>query len=307
MEKIQFKNAFFIKLGREGEWEESSIKEGKVRIGWHEISLRTINKGDWDGITIRLRKSYGNKGVGTRDANALRTIAESTSEDIWITFHASKLWWCRLRDGKVKDDSISKHRVVLGKWNDQNINGRTLYVYDIPGSLSKVRAFRATVCRVEPADDLRRVINAEQSGVYYDVQQAKDALARRLESAISKLHWKDFEILVDLIFSRSNLKRTGGVGKAKDYSDIELEDQITGDRYLIQVKSQASLRDFRDYADDFPSGQFRRLYFIVHSPDKSLENYDGTEYDEVELILPNRISMMVVDCGLVNWVLDKVR
>ena len=43
MDKIQFKNAYFIRLGREGEWEESSIKEGKVRIGWHEISLRTIN------------------------------------------------------------------------------------------------------------------------------------------------------------------------------------------------------------------------------------------------------------------------
>jgi hypothetical protein len=306
VERIRFENAYFIKLGREGEWEESSIKEGRVRIGWHEISLRTINKGDWDEITTRLRKSYGNKGVGTRDANALRTIAESTSEDLWVTFHASKLWWCRLRDGKVRDDSISKHRVVQGKWNDQDINGKKLYVYDIPGSISKTRSYRATICRMDP-DELKRVINAEQSPAYCDLQQAKEALARRVESAITRLHWKDFEILVDLVFSRSNLRRTGKIGDVKDYTDIELEDPITGDRRLVQVKSQSSLKELREYAENFPSGQFERLYFVVHSPDKSLEKFDEAEFEELELILPARLATMVVDCGLVNWILGKVK
>ena len=94
---------------------------------------------------------------------------------------------------------------------------------------------------------------------------------------------------------------------SKDYTDIELEDPITGDRRLVQVKSQSSMKELREYAEGFPSGQFERLYFVVHSPDKSLEKYDETEFEEVELILPPRLATMVVDCGLVNWVLERVR
>jgi hypothetical protein len=56
-EKVDFKRAYFIKLGRGGVWEESSISESKLRIGYGGQSLQDINGGNWGKIREQLRQS----------------------------------------------------------------------------------------------------------------------------------------------------------------------------------------------------------------------------------------------------------
>jgi hypothetical protein len=98
---IEFENAYFIKLGRGGEWEEDSIRGGKLRLGWKRQTIDDINAKRWDVIRQQLQS--------TSDLNALRILAESSPEDIWITFHQAKLWWTRLasaRSNRTKHPSI---------------------------------------------------------------------------------------------------------------------------------------------------------------------------------------------------------
>jgi len=309
MNQLKIANAYFIKLGEGGEWEESSISENKMRIGWRDIPLSDIHNNNWRAIEQQIR-SWSNlqekKGAATADINALKKICKSTPRNIWITFHKSCLWWCRLADGKIMQDKTSRYREVDGRWRNENLKGELLSISRIPGQLSQIQGFRGTVCDVKEKKILVRLINGIQSPIYKKTQQARNNLIEKVEKAIKGLHWKNFETLVDLIYRQAGWKRVSWLGQTMKYADLELEEPITRELYQVQVKSSADLNDFRNYARQFPGRGFRKLYFIVHTPSQNLIKYKSNKED-VELVLPNRLAEMVVDAGLVSWVMDKVR
>lgn len=90
------------------------------------------------------------------------------------------------------------------------------------------------------------------------------------------------------------------LGEAMKYSDLELEEPVTGDMYQVQVKSTANLRDFREYFGKFVGGRYRKLFFVVHTPDKKLSESTQTNDSPVHLVLPKRLAEMIVDLGLLN-------
>lgn len=309
MEKVDFKRAFYIKLGRAGGYEQSSICESKLQFGWGGQSLQDINCGNWEKIREQLRQwARDKKGLATRSLNALRWICESTSDDLWITFYQGTMWWCKLGSNEVFQDDVRqpKYRKVDGKWSNRDISGMTLDIYSIPGVLSKIQRYQGTVCRVRALQTLKRLVNAESSPEYDEIAKCRNALIKSVENGIRKLHWKDFETFVDLVFRESGWRRLSMVGGTMKFADLELADPITKDRYQVQIKSQAAPKDFQDYAQDFNRQQHRKLYFVVHSPDKKLAALNGLT-DDVELILPNQLSEMVVRLGLVDWLMSHIK
>jgi hypothetical protein len=302
---IPLQRAFYIKLGRGGSWERDSIANHIMRIGWSGCSLADINAHNWESIEHKLRAELAHQGTATRDANALREIVLSTDLDVWITFHGSRLWWCRLAAGPVEEDEVSKFRRVCGQWSDHDVNGRVLLIADIPGILSQLQGFRGTVCAVRAGDRLRRLLHGESSLPHQAVSRARDTLVREVQSAISELHWKDFETLVDLVFRQAGWRRLSVLGETMKYADLELEEPITTERYQVQIKSAADTADFVRYRDDFGGRGFRKLFFVVHSPTATLAREESSS--TVELVLPARLSAMVVDAGLVSWLLGKIR
>jgi hypothetical protein len=305
--KFIIEKAYYIKLGESGKWEESSIFEGKVRIGWGQQSIDDINSKRWDKIKRELEKTSKHKATATTDYRTLRFFTESTPDDIWITFFRSHLWWCRLSSDKVREDKISKYRVVDGKWSKCDLEGNPLLIESIPGSISKIRGFRGTICRVREIDDLRRLINHEFSAEYSAIAHSKEHLVADVERGIKRLHWKNFELLIDLIFHKSGWQRVSFVGTAKEFSDIDLKDPITGDLYQVQIKSQATEKDFLKYATSFSAGKYRKLFFVVHTPDEKLVKVSVDDNPDVELILSRRVAEMVVELGLVDWLMSKIQ
>ena len=241
----RIRNTYYVKLGKGGEWETSSIQNGLLRIGWPDNPLSDINAGVWTVIEGQLRTPHGHRGTATRDLNALREIATSTEEDVWITFHSSSLWWCRLASGPVEEDSISKFRRTFGAWSDRDAHGRRLLAAEIPGEISQLQGFRGTVCRVKAAFALRRLLNAEKSPAYNAASEALSSLSKEVSNAIKSLHWKDFESLVDLLFRNAGWRRLSVLGETMKYADLELEEPITGDRYQVQIKSKAGAAEFK--------------------------------------------------------------
>jgi len=309
MEPQEFTNAYYMKLGSGGKYEKAAIDQNRARIGWDELAIDEINGKRWKAIKRKLqsRVEYKSKGAATMDINALQSFVESTSKDIWITFHASQLWWGRLGDPTVYEDEISRYRFLEGEWHNHDIDENPLLISQIPGSISKVQRFQGTICSVRETEDLKRLINNKPSQAYKAIAQAKDNLIIQVQEGIRKLHWKDFEILADLIFRNAGWHRVSVVGETMKYSDMELEEPITGYLYQVQVKSQATANEFEEYAQNFPHGSFRKLYFVVHSPDEKLTSYLDGMYSDVELILPGRLAKMVVDFGLTGWLLNKIR
>ena len=86
---------------------------------------------------------------------------------------------------------------------------------------------------------------------------------------------------------------------------MELEEPITGDLYQVQVKSDATRADFQKYAKQFSQGSFRKLYFVVHSSQDKWT--DLPKYNHVELVLQENLAKMVVELGLINWLLKKIK
>jgi hypothetical protein len=307
MEKVHSKRAYYIKLGRGGEWEQSSISGSMLRIGWGKQDARDINRGNWDKIKQQLiQESKGKQGVATRDLNALWWISESTSEDLWVTFSQGTLWWCRLGPKGIFEDDISKYRRVDGQWLNKDVHGNSLAINSIPGDLSKIQGFRGTVCRVRELDTLRRLVNDEPSNEYNEIQKRNRALTDSVAKGIRKLHWKDFETFVDLVFRGSGWRRLSMLGGAMKTTDLELEDPITRDQYQVQVKSQASREDFESFSKVSDQGLHRKRYFVVHTPDPRLAAFQEQPPD-VELILPGRLSDMGVRLGLVDWLLNHIK
>ena len=215
---------------------------------------------------------------------------------MWIAFHASKLWWCRLAAGPVEEDSISKFRRTAGGWKDSDASGRRRLIAGIPGDISQLQGFRGAVCRVKAADGLRRLLGAESSPAHLAVTRAAELLAKELSAAIRLLHWKDFETLADLLFRQAGWRRLSLLGETMKYADLELEEPVTGERYQVQIKSSAGARDFAVYRDGFAAHGFRKLFFVVHSPHASLK--ECRSRGSVELIPPERLSAMIVNAGL---------
>jgi len=89
------------------------------------------------------------------------------------------------------------------------------------------------------------------------------------------------------------------------YVDMELEEPITGDLYQVQVKSDATIDDFKKYAELFSEGDFKKLYFVVHNSKEKWAN--APVYKNVELILQEHLAEMTVDLGLVNWLIKRIR
>lgn len=306
MDQVTCKKAYYVKLGEKGKWEKSSIDENIIRIGWKRQSLKDINSGNWPVIQKELQDASTDKGTATRDLRALQMICKSTNEDIWITFHKNQLWWCKVADPETYKDETSKYRKVE-KWHCQDVYGKSLFAAQIPGRIAKLQGFRGTICNVKEVTELVRLINCQTSPEFAVINNAKECLYKHVESGLRRLHWKDFETLADLLFSTAGWRRISILGQTMKYSDIELEDPINKEMYQVQVKSRATLQEFQAYSRKFDENKYRKLFFVVHTPDPKLAAIPPDSTSPIQLVLPNRLAEMVVDQGILNWLMNKIR
>ena len=116
----------------------------------------------------------------------------------------------------------------------------------------------------------------------------------------------DFEILVDLVFSASGWRRLGVVGKTQKTLDLDLMLPITGERAFVQVKAKATSAELAEYVRTFEElGFYKRMFFVFHSGEAELDD-DRVDDDRISVIGPDKLAELVVDAGLVDWLIQKV-
>jgi uncharacterized protein with ParB-like and HNH nuclease domain len=174
------KNAYYINLGENKIWAESSIREGKIRIGWKTTPLNDIQEKKWDKIQDDIQIEFAEKrkqqnrtrgndtsnnlsderknGAATRDFKMLYTIANSSSGDIWTCTYNSKFWWCEIKDGEMKEDEISKFREVSRQWSDKTLLGSEIFVNQLPDELKRTVKYSATLCKIDSIASLQRLL-----------------------------------------------------------------------------------------------------------------------------------------------------
>jgi hypothetical protein len=243
MKKVEASHAYFIKLGREGQWESECLREGTIRLGYRETPHDLCLQGEWDAVRAFWEYRRGDAGTATRDMNQIRIFYEADEDSIFITFADGLMYWCRPSGQVALLTDDGRQRSTTEGWSNVSVYGNPLTTDRLSGHLLKVQMFRGTICRVRALDYLLRKLNDE---LLPEVEAAEIAEATLIDAVIGlmrRLTWQDFELLVELTFSASGWRRIGVVGRTQRTVDIELLLPTTGERAFVQVKSQASQAD----------------------------------------------------------------
>jgi len=307
MSRIEASKALYIKLGEGGKYEVNCIERDQtLRLGYEGAPHGLCLRGKWDDVAEDARRRWSeDPGAAKRHANQIRLFYETGPDVLWITFYKGLLWWCFSERDVTLHSNATKTRPVIGGWRADDIKGVPLQISRLSGKLTMLQAFRGTICEVHEREYLIRKINGETSREVEIATEAREELTSKLEPIVQNLHWKDFEVLVDLILRQAGWRRTSELGGTKETLDLELESTVSDDRFGVQVKSQADLKDLKDYSERVRGRDFHRSYFIVHSPQKGLMPHLGGAYERVEVVGPEKLAEWSVRYGLVDWVLDK--
>ncbi|CAA6603792.1 conserved hypothetical protein [Rhodospirillaceae bacterium LM-1] len=306
----------YIKLGQGGIWESECFEKGIIRLGFRtETHFDICKNGDWEALTEKFHASGRTKGVATNFSNQVKAFFEDDGI-LWITFSHNKLRWA-FAD---KDEPIACHhdkdgtfRKVKIRWNDSDINDKPLHMDDISGRITRLAAFRGASSEIRDKEDIEYIIRRINGMRFQAAGEAKElchALCGKIVLMMRKLTPKDFELLVDLVFSGSGWRRQSVVGETQKTVDMVLQLPTTGERAFVQVKSSANQTNFNEeYLEAFQNmKQFGRMFFVYHTvdgkenPPREISCADPS----VTIIGPEKFAQMVLDAGLTSWLINRV-
>lgn len=314
MEKISAKKVLYIKLGRQGKWERDCIEKGYLKVGYREVEHLDCLNGKWDRIDDVYKGIKKDAGTATAFKHELQYFYEEPEDTMWITFYGLKMWWCFAKQDvslqKDENDPIennTKIRWVKDKWHDTDISGNIVLHEDmISGELLKAKAYRKTILelKIPNAEYVLRKINNERLPEVLEVEDGLKNLKEKLKPLIQKLHWQDFEILIDIIFRHSGWQRISSVGGQNKTLDLDLISPITNERAMVQIKSDSNIAEFNKYVEQFKSSknEYVKYFYVVHH-DREFIDYKNTS--NVNLILLDKITEHTINAGLIEWVIKK--
>lgn len=301
--------AKYIKLGSGGKWEQQSFADGTLRLGYHDAPHEFAKKNDFAG----LRQHYQQKGTDAKTASSYaRQILDfygTGPETLWVTFADGMLWWCVatspvefLGGDEILFPQGSRLRQTSG-WQCQDLEGNKLYKANLSGHLTKVEAYRSTICDVkgDAFEYLLRKIKGEVMPDVIEAQQLKTQLLEATLPLIQRLTWRDFELLIDLIFTQGGWRRINYTGGTEKTVDLELLQPMTGERAAVQIKSETNPAQLKDYAGRFQKLQAQKCFYVYHTSKETLKAPPG-----LALMGPEQIAEHVLNAGLFDWLIKKV-
>ena len=308
LQKVAAAQVRYIKLGPGGAWFRRCMKDGTVEFGHSSIPHELARSLDRSAIEARLLAN-GRSAAKAKDFS--REICDFYglgSDCLWSTIGEGRLWWAFAEPEVTLIPPApgrgARQRSVIGRWCDHDLLGRPLTLEGLSTRLTKVAAYRQTLCRVEAEAYLLRRINGVEEPVVVEAKAARAQLIKCARSLIQQLDWRDFELLVDLIFSDGGWRRASAVGGSDQAdTDLILEHPTTGETAFVQVKSRAAPAMLADYIERFRASGFDRMFFVCHSPVGAL----ACDAPDVHLWLGERLAEQTVRAGLFDWLVEKAR
>lgn len=303
-EPVHANRVRYIKLGEGGEWAEECLRSGTLRIGfWTDEYFDLCVEGKWDELARAFEARGRSKSTASNFVGQVRAVYEDNGTTLWVTFHTRRMYWTFVdaRDTPwIAPHGEGSLRKTL-PWRTETIRGAPLWMTSLPGRLTKTAGFPGASCDLERPDNVIRRINGEGAPEVTAAERLISQLQVAVIALLQLMDWKDFEVLVDLVFSTSGWRRQGDVGGEQTTTDIELELPSTGERALVQIKSATTQSELDAYRATFGGSTYDRMFFAYHTG--NVQSADP----RITLLGPDRLAKMIVEAGLVSWVLDKVR
>ncbi len=298
----------YIKLGAGGSFARSSLENGELQLGYHEVPHDLCAAGDWNGVLAffaGIRKTAGKAKDSTREVQDFYALG---SDCLWITFADGCLWWGFAEPDVTwlatdSNQTASRVRKIIGGWRKTNVHGQSLRINELTTRLTQVANYRGTICAVRASEYVLRKINAVEEPIILAANAARAEMLASARDMISALHWADFEIMVDLIFARGGWQRTSVLGGTMADIDLLIEQPTIGETAAVQVKSRASQATLDEHLEYFAASDLPRTFFVCHSPDGTLTTNGALG---VHLWTGDRLAAIAVKSGLFEWLMDRV-
>jgi hypothetical protein len=308
---ISPKETRYIKLGEQNRWAARAIDQGELHFGYQSVPHEMCLQGDWNAVAEFLAQSGGQ---GMREArNAAREVRDFYTlgaDGLWITIFDKHLWWT-FADPEVKwlgpetAECGVRMRKAIGGWRKVNIAGEPLKADQLSTRLTQLNAYRMTICSVRAADYLVRRINAAEEPVIAKAEQARSLMVAAAQDMITGLHWAEFEIMVDLIFTRGGWQRESTLGGTMADVDLVLRHPLTAEKAFVQVKSRADQKVIDDYVSRYHSSNgYDRMFFICHSPRGKVKMDQGPN---IHVWLGAALAETAISAGLFDWLIERSR
>jgi hypothetical protein len=305
---IEAERCLFIRLGKSGEWTAECIAAGQLRLDYPQVSHEFCVDGRWTQVDSQIAPDSKDRESAARHTVQIRAFYEADAAALWITFHADCMWWCFAAPGVSLLADGTKVRSAIDGWHQCDVSERRLTASRLSGGLLAVQAYRGTICTVEPCYVLH-TINCTDPPRVATAEHALTALGDSLQPIIERLHPRDLEVLVDLIFRNAGWQRVGVLAESETDIDLALESPVTGERIAVEVKARASIDDYREYVARYATMVgFDRFYFVTHSPIDAEVAGDGagaTDPSGVRFWGSRSLAQRAAHAGLARWLIDK--
>jgi hypothetical protein len=302
----------YVKNGSGGRWWQAAKSLQQVHLGWSNVPGHMLLAADRTAIEPIIASGYnGKKGAAKNDCRALWSVLDRPSQHLWVTFQDGCMWWCTVRDGiTINQHGESRE---LGHfwlqcdrpWSSQSIGLKHLAMANLPGTATKVAMYQATICKPSGWPSILRIIRDEEDKDAVAAARSRQAYEICVAKLIARLGPKDFELLIDLILSRTGWIRLAKLGGATEGIDIEAENVAANEIAFVQVKSAAAQSVVDDYIERFNARRERydRMIFAVHTPIGALNSPPG---QSIQIWSGSRIAELVVRLGFGEWVANRM-
>ncbi len=302
--KISPTRVRYIKLGEGGSWERECLEKGIVRIGFGSAQserFELCQSGRWNDLSESFIAEGKVKATATHFTNELRLFFEDDGSMLWITFVGERLCWGMVDHAKPAPhaDANGVWRSIRDGWQWTDLHGEQLTKDRLSGALTMLTAYQGASCNVGVSDYVIRRINGEKTP---EVERALAASKEMKASAIPLMKLlgdRDFELLVDLVFTTSGWRRLGVVGKTEKTRDLDLILPSTGERASVQVKSKTTSKELAEYVAKIDE-PYDKMFYVFHSGEAVTDDL------RVKIIWPEDLAELVIDAGLVSWLIRKV-
>jgi hypothetical protein len=144
---------------------------------------------------------------------------------------------------------------------------RHLVMTELPGLVTTTSGYQGTVCEPKGVREILPIIRNKEDPDAQVAAVARQAYEEAIAKLITRLGEKDFEVLVDLILSRSGWARLAKLGGVTEGIDIEAENAAADEIAFVQVKSSATQATLDDYVARFNQRRdhYKRMIFAVHA------------------------------------------
>jgi hypothetical protein len=300
----------YIKLGQNGRWAARALGEGILPFGFEQVGHAPCSEGNWDTVRKELLDAGRSPAGATQGVRELKDFYENDAKCLWVTFADGHLWWTFAEADVIPlddddDGGPRRYRRTCDGWHRHSLAGDALTTRSLSSALTRVAGYRMTVCGVEREAYLLRRIQGVREPLQAEAEAAKAAVQKVAANMIAQLDWRDFEIMVDLIFARGGWQRSSAVGDGEVDVDLMLTSPTTGETAWVQIKSSATQTVLDDYIERFRrDGSCDRFFFVCHSPKGTLTLPPGSG---MHLWVSGALADSALRAGLLDWLVERVR